>query len=114
MGTASIGSSPNESLRSSERQESGPFGTEMELFVLAAAVPEVDDASMAEFTEWAMDHVKSLRSGLPGARNAAMILPAPAGGSVQPAARNWAAKDARILGRSLIGRPVTVESSASS
>ncbi len=73
---------------------------DVELFVLAAAVPEVDNTSMAEFTQWAMDHVKSLRSGLPGARNAAMILPAPAGGSVQPAARTRAAEDARILGRS--------------
>ncbi|KAF5990496.1 hypothetical protein ACH4PR_49805 [Streptomyces mirabilis] len=86
----------------------------MELFVLAAAVPEVDDAPMAEFTEWAMDHVKSLRSVPPGARNATMILPALAGGSVEPSARDWAAEDARILGMSLIGRPVTVETSASS
>ncbi|MER5821811.1 hypothetical protein ABT086_05860 [Streptomyces mirabilis] len=86
----------------------------MALFVLAAAVPEVDDASMAEFTEWAMDHVKNLRSGLPGARNATMILAALAGGSIDPSARDWAAKDARILGTSLIGRPFTVETSASS
>ncbi|WP_329373099.1 hypothetical protein [Streptomyces sp. NBC_01483] len=89
------------------------FGTKVELFVLATAVPEVDNASMADFTGWAMDYVKSLRSGLPGARNAAMILPALASGSVQPSARDWAAKDARILGTSLIGRPVTVETSAS-
>ncbi|MFF7601641.1 hypothetical protein [Streptomyces mirabilis] len=66
------------------------FGTKVELFVLVAAVPEVDGASMAEFTGWAMDYVKSLRNGLPGARNATMILPALAGGSVQPSARNWA------------------------
>jgi hypothetical protein len=83
------------------------FGTKVELFVLATAVPEVDNASMTDFTGWAMDYVKSLRSGLPGARNAAMILPALASGSVQPSARDWAAKDARILGTSLIGRPVT-------
>ncbi|MCX4598532.1 hypothetical protein OG819_56460 [Streptomyces sp. NBC_01549] len=89
------------------------FGTRVELFVLATAVLEVDNASMAEYTGWAMDYVKSLRSGLPGARNAAMILPALASGSVQPSARDWAAKDARILGTSLIGRPVTVETSAS-
>ncbi|MFF2513933.1 hypothetical protein [Streptomyces sp. NPDC058086] len=89
------------------------FGTKVELFTLAAAVPEVDNASMAEFTGWAMDYVKSLRSGLPGARNAAMILPALAGGSVQPSASNWAAKDARILGTSLISRPITVETPAS-
>ncbi|MFF7928855.1 hypothetical protein ACFZDP_48790 [Streptomyces mirabilis] len=69
---------------------------------------------MAEFTKWAMDHVKSLRSGLPGARNATMILPALASGSIEPSARDWAAKDARILGTSLIGRSVTVETSASS
>ncbi|MER6368886.1 hypothetical protein ACFWBS_29415 [Streptomyces mirabilis] len=86
----------------------------MEPFVLAAAVPEVDDASMAESTGWAIDHVKSFRSGLPGARNATMILPALAGGSIEPSARDWAAKDARILGTSLIGRSVTVETSASS
>ncbi|GAX58680.1 hypothetical protein SO3561_10255 [Streptomyces olivochromogenes] len=62
------------------------FGTKVELFVLAAAVPEVDNASMAEFTGWAMDYVKSLRSGLPGARNATMILPAlwPAAASSRP------------------------------
>ncbi|MFJ1561613.1 hypothetical protein [Streptomyces mirabilis] len=69
---------------------------------------------MAKFTEWAMDHVKSLRSGLPGARNATMILPALASGSIEPSGRDWAAKDARILGTSLIGRSVTVETSASS
>ncbi|MFC9646683.1 hypothetical protein ACFTZF_51120 [Streptomyces mirabilis] len=86
----------------------------MELFVLAAAVPKVDDAPMAEFTEWAMDHVKSLRSGPPGARDATMILPALAGGSTDPSVGDWAAKGARILGTSLIGRPVTVETSASS
>ncbi|MER7688950.1 hypothetical protein [Streptomyces sp. NPDC097610] len=40
------------------------FGTKVELFVLAAAVPQVDDASTAEFTGWAMDYVKSRRSGL--------------------------------------------------
>lgn len=110
----SVRASPNESLRGSERWDFGPFGTKMALFVLAAAVPEVDDASMAEFTEWAMDHVKSLRSGPPGARNATMILPALAGDSVEPSVRDWAAKGARILGTSLIGRPVTVETSASS
>ena len=79
------------------------FDTKVELFVLATAVPEVDSASMADFTGWAMDYVKSLRSGLPGARDAAMILPALASGSVQPSARDWAAKDALILGTSLIG-----------
>ncbi|WP_329223605.1 hypothetical protein OG352_39475 [Streptomyces sp. NBC_01485] len=89
------------------------FGTKVELFVLAAAVPEVDKAVMAEFTGWAMDYVKSLRSGLPGARNAAMVLPALVGGSVQRSARDWAAMDARVLGTSLVGRPVTVETSAS-
>ncbi|XDO64484.1 hypothetical protein HEP84_57845 [Streptomyces sp. RLB1-33] len=31
------------------------FGTKVELFTLASAVSEVDNASMAEFTGWAMD-----------------------------------------------------------
>jgi hypothetical protein len=43
----------------------------------------------------------------------AMILPALAGCGVQPSASNWAAKDARILGSSLISRPITVETPAS-
>jgi hypothetical protein len=85
------------------------FGTKMELFVFAAAVPAVDEASMAQFTGWAMDYAKSIRSGLAGARNAAMVLPALVSGTVQPAARTWVAADARILGTSVIGRPLTVE-----
>ncbi|MFC9331970.1 hypothetical protein [Kitasatospora sp. NPDC057015] len=85
------------------------FGTKTELFVLAAAVPEVDGPLLAEFTGWAMDRAKSIRSGLPGARNAAMVLPALVSGSVQPSATQWAAADARLLGTSLIGRPITVE-----
>ncbi|MCX4761474.1 hypothetical protein OG562_10875 [Streptomyces sp. NBC_01275] len=89
------------------------FGTKTELFVFAAAVPEVDNASLADFTGWALSYAKNLRSGLPGARNAVMVLPALVSGSVQHSARDWAAKDARILGTSLIGRPLTVETSAS-
>ncbi|GAA5024299.1 hypothetical protein [Kitasatospora paranensis] len=86
------------------------FGTKVELFVLATAVPEVDRASLHEFTGWAMDYSKHLRSGgLPGARNAAMILPALVGGRVEQSAREWAAADARTLGTSLVGRPITVE-----
>ncbi|MFH8610082.1 hypothetical protein ACH4D5_21640 [Streptomyces sp. NPDC018029] len=85
------------------------FGTKVELFVLAAAVPEVDDASLAEFTGWALSYAQSLRSGLPGARNAMMVLPALVSGGVQPSAREWAARDARILGTSVVGRPLTVE-----
>ncbi|WP_033822701.1 hypothetical protein [Kitasatospora sp. MBT63] len=85
------------------------FGTKVELFVLAAAVPAVDQAVLAEYTGWAMDYTKHLRSGLPGARNAAMILPALVSGSVQRSATDWAAKDARSLGTTLVGRPVTVQ-----
>ncbi|MCU7826880.1 hypothetical protein [Kitasatospora sp. DSM 101779] len=88
------------------------FGTKTELFVLAAAVPEIDSASLAEFTEWAMDRAKNIRSGLPGARNAAMVLPALVSSTVHPSAAQWAAADARLLGTSLIGRPVTVETAA--
>ncbi|MFD0261252.1 hypothetical protein ACFXKJ_28220 [Kitasatospora indigofera] len=88
------------------------FGTKSELFVLAAAVPETDTALLAEFTGWAMERSKSVRGGLPGARNAAMVLPALVSGSVQPSAAQWAAADARLLGTSLIGRPITVEATA--
>ncbi|MEW1823886.1 hypothetical protein [Streptomyces sp. NPDC088196] len=87
------------------------FGTKAELFVLAAAVPEVDQALLTEYTRWALDYAKNLRSGLSGARNAAMILPALVTATAQPAARKWAAQDARVLGTSLIGRPITVETS---
>jgi hypothetical protein len=85
------------------------FGTKVELFVLASAVPRVDDNTLAAFSGWAMEYAKSIRSGLPGARNAAMVLPALVSGSVQPSAAAWAAADARILGTNVIGRPVTVE-----
>ena len=89
------------------------FGTKAELFVLAATVPEVDQALLTEFTGWALDYAKNLRGGLAGARNAALILPALVTTNAQPAARTWAAKDARVLGTSLIGRPVTVETTGS-
>jgi hypothetical protein len=89
------------------------FGTKVELFVLAAAVPAVDDVSLAAFSGWAMSYAKSIRSGVPGARNSATVLPALISTGVHPSARAWAAADARILGTTLIGRPVTVETSAS-
>ncbi|MFC8448742.1 hypothetical protein [Kitasatospora sp. NPDC057223] len=85
------------------------LGTKVELFVLAAAVPEVDQSSIAGFTGWAMDYSKHLRSGLPGARNAASVLPALVSGSVQQSAAEWAALDARFLGTTLNGRPITVQ-----
>ncbi len=87
------------------------FGTKAELFVFAAAVPEVDQALLVAYTGWALEYAKNLRSGLAGARNAAMVLPALVTASAQPAARKWAAQDGRLLGTSLIGRPITVETS---
>ncbi|POX53169.1 hypothetical protein [Streptomyces sp. Ru72] len=88
------------------------MGTKAEIFVFALAVPEVDTASMTEFTGWAMDRAKRLRSGLPGFRNVATVLPALVSASVQPAAAKWAAMDARLLGTSLMSRPITVETPA--
>ncbi|MFF1870169.1 hypothetical protein [Streptomyces sp. CB03911] len=88
------------------------FGTKTELFVLAAAVPEVDATSLREFTGWAMDRSKGIRSGLPGARNAATVLPALVSSSVDPSAAQWAVADARLLGTTLLGRPITVETPA--
>ncbi|WP_299535766.1 hypothetical protein [uncultured Streptomyces sp.] len=85
------------------------FGTKTELFVFAAAVPEIDLSTLADFTAWSMAHAKSLRRGIPGARNAAMVLPALISARVQPEAARWAAQDARAVGATLIGRPVTVE-----
>ncbi|MGW0121781.1 hypothetical protein [Streptomyces sp. NPDC003327] len=85
------------------------FGTKVELSVFATAVPEADLATLGEFTTWAMAYAKSLRSGIPGARNAAMVLPALVSDRVRPDAARWAAEDARILGTTLIGRPLTVE-----
>ncbi|MFF7992728.1 hypothetical protein ACFZDG_23400 [Kitasatospora xanthocidica] len=88
------------------------FGTEVDLFVLAAAVHRVDEATLAEFTSWAMAHAGSVRTGPAGARNAAMILPALIGDSVHPAAAQWAGADGRVLGATLIARPVAVEAAA--
>jgi hypothetical protein len=56
-----------------------------------------------------MSYAKSVRKGLPGFRNAAMVLPALVSGRVQPDAAQWAAEDARVVGATLIGRPVAVE-----
>ncbi|WP_030273915.1 hypothetical protein [Streptomyces sp. NRRL B-24484] len=89
------------------------FGTKTELFVLAAAVPEVDTVALTEFTAWAMERSKHLRSGLPGARNAATVLPALIGDTVQPSAAQWAAADARLLGTTLLGRPIAVQTAPS-
>ncbi|MEU8926297.1 hypothetical protein AB0D10_36125 [Kitasatospora sp. NPDC048545] len=88
------------------------FATKVELFVLAAAVPEVDGASLAEFTGWALGYAKDLRSGLAGVRNAAMVLPALISDRVHPSAVQWAAADGRVLGTDLIARPVVVETAA--
>ncbi|MFJ3091579.1 hypothetical protein [Streptomyces sp. NPDC086838] len=85
------------------------FGTKTEVFVFAAAVPEVDATLLGEFTVWAMSYAKSLRKGIPGARNAAFVLPALVSPRVRPEAARWAAQDARLLGTTLISRPVTVE-----
>ncbi|MEU8790769.1 hypothetical protein [Streptomyces sp. NPDC048643] len=85
------------------------FGTKAELFVFAAAVPAIDAATLGDFTVWAMEYAKSLRGGIPGARNAALVLPALISGHVRPEAVRWAAQDARILDTTLISRPITIE-----
>ncbi|MGA4843992.1 hypothetical protein [Streptomyces sp. G45] len=87
------------------------FGTRSELFVCASAVPEVDQPTLAAFTGWALEHAKGLRGGLPGARNAAMVLPALVSDDVRQSAAAWAAQDARVLAATVIGRPVTVDTS---
>lgn len=84
------------------------FGTSVRLFVYAAAVPGVDQAALSEFTGWALTGAKSRRGGIPGARNAAMVLPALISADVQPTAAQWAAQDARILDPTVVGRPITV------
>ncbi|MEU5215426.1 hypothetical protein AB0G79_04390 [Streptomyces sp. NPDC020807] len=85
------------------------MGTKVELFVFASVVPEVDLTTLGEFTGWAMSYAKGLRSGFSGARNAAFVLPALVSDRVQPEAAQWAAEDARLLGTTLIGRPITVQ-----
>ncbi|MEV5788400.1 MULTISPECIES: hypothetical protein [unclassified Streptomyces] len=89
------------------------FGTKAELFVFATAVPTIDAATLGAFTVWAMEYAKSLRGGIPGARNAALVLPALVSGHVRPEASRWAAQDARILDTTLISRPITVETTPS-
>ncbi|MFJ8621972.1 hypothetical protein ACIRD3_03915 [Kitasatospora sp. NPDC093550] len=88
------------------------LGTKVELFVFAAAVPGVDGGSLAEFTGWALEYAKGIRSGVAGARNAAMVLPALISSGVHPSAAQWAAADGRVLGTTLIARPVVVEPAA--
>ncbi|MEU6772414.1 hypothetical protein [Streptomyces sp. NPDC046759] len=85
----------------------------MELFVLAAGVPEVGKDSMVEFTRWALGCVQGLQGELPGARNAAMALPVLVSGNVQPAAREWVTQDARVVGMSVAGWSVAAQTSAS-
>ncbi|MFD8686302.1 hypothetical protein [Streptomyces sp. NPDC059651] len=85
------------------------FGTKAELFVFATAVPEIDVSTLGEFTVWAMRYAKSLRGGIPGARNATLVLPALVSARVRPEAAQWAAQDARILDTTVIGRPLAVE-----
>ncbi|MFF2775456.1 hypothetical protein ACFVU3_11150 [Streptomyces sp. NPDC058052] len=85
------------------------FGTKSELFVMAAAVPHVDVATLEAFTVWAMGRAKSLRGGIPGARNVTLVLPALVSAHVEPAAAQWAAYDARTIDTSVVGRPLTVE-----
>ncbi|MEU1535345.1 hypothetical protein [Streptomyces fagopyri] len=85
------------------------FGTKAELFVFATAVPAIDTATLGDFATWSMQYAKSLRGGIPGARNAALVLPALVSGDVRPEAAQWAAQDARILDTTLISRPITVE-----
>ena len=83
------------------------FGTKMELFVFAAAAPAVDEASMAQFTGWAMDYAKSIRSGLAGARNAAIATERASFGSFfsdrpEPSSRT---RDANMAGMSTTCSP---------
>ncbi|MFF9145865.1 hypothetical protein ACF1BN_13500 [Streptomyces sp. NPDC014861] len=85
------------------------FGTKSELFILAAAVPQVDVATLEAFTVWSMSRAKSLRGGIPGARNVTLVLPALVSAHVQPAAAQWAAYDARTVDTSVVSRPLTVE-----
>lgn len=59
-----------------------------------------------------MSYARSCRGGLPGARNAMMVLPALISGGVQASAREWAARDAQVLETSVIGRPLTVEAAS--
>ncbi|MFJ5711488.1 hypothetical protein [Streptomyces sp. NPDC093105] len=85
------------------------FGTKSELFVFAAAVPQVDVVTLEEFTVWAMSRAKSLRGGIPGARNVTLVLPALVSPYVDPAAAQWAAQDARTIDTTVVSRPVTVQ-----
>ncbi|MGW8326405.1 hypothetical protein ACWGLE_00700 [Streptomyces sp. NPDC055897] len=54
-----------------------------------------------------MSYARSCRGGLPGARNAMMVLPALISGGVQASAR-----DARVLETSVVGRPLIVEAAS--
>ncbi|MGW5633361.1 hypothetical protein [Streptomyces sp. NPDC003832] len=85
------------------------FGTRTKLFVYAAAVPSVDGTLLAEFTGAALAHAKSLRGGIPGARNVVTALPALVSTDVDPSAVQFAARDAQMLDTSVVGRPVVVQ-----
>ncbi|MEU9730565.1 hypothetical protein [Streptomyces sp. NPDC048002] len=90
-------------------RKAGWFGTRTKLFVHAAAVPSVDAELLARFTAHALAHAKSLRGGIPGARNVVTALPALISTDVHPSAVRFAARDAQMLDTSVVGRPVVVQ-----
>ncbi|MFE2041797.1 hypothetical protein ACFXAZ_12865 [Streptomyces sp. NPDC059477] len=74
------------------------LGTKAQLFIYAAAVPSVAEATLSEFTGWAMTGARSRLGRIPIIRNAGLVLPALISADVQPGAAGWGAGAGRVLG----------------
>ncbi|MET8831488.1 hypothetical protein ABZX40_37335 [Streptomyces sp. NPDC004610] len=84
------------------------LGSGARIFVHAAAVPVVDEAALAEFSDWAMAAAGHRISGISVAFDAGLVLPALISADVRPAAAQWAAREHRVRGMTVVGRPIAV------
>lgn len=90
------------------------FGTRVHMFTIAAAIPNVDVATLAGFTGWAMNYAKQHKGGgLPVSYgNVITVFPVLVGGAVHPAAKDWAREDLRLMELAVASRPVVVDTGA--
>jgi hypothetical protein len=90
------------------------FGTRVHMFTVAAAVPSVDVTSLSDFTGWAMQYAKQHKGkGLPVSYgNVITVFPVLVGASADPAAKEWATQDMRLLELAVASRPVVIDTGA--
>ena len=85
--------------------------TRVHLFTVAAGMPEVDAEALFGFTRWAMQYAKEHKGGgLPlSYGNVITVFPVLVGGTVHPAAKDWAREDVRVAELAVAARPVVVD-----